>query len=62
MPTPDKAYAPATKPEEPELYHTHIDRQEPAHAAPAPSLEEAFDQQSVELPDSWARLAHWGLA
>jgi hypothetical protein len=39
MPTPNKAYAPATKPEEPEVYHAHIESQEPAQAAPAPSSE-----------------------
>jgi hypothetical protein len=62
LPTPNTVDAPAIKPEEPEVYHAHIESQEPAQAPLAPSLEESLDQQQGEPPDAWARLAHWGLA
>ena len=45
MPTPDKAYTPATKPEEPESYHADIAGQEPPHTATNPCLKKLLDQQ-----------------
>jgi hypothetical protein len=53
LPTPDEVDAPAAKPEAPEVYNAHIERQEPAHTATGPCLEEILDQQSGEQPDAW---------